>query len=212
MNNQKTNRESGIYTAAKVKATAWASYAAALNDLKEKSVLFRIGGRYAVLVRQRVAPHLWNLSNGNGTGTQYDLTTQEAADVLALCFDEEQKNPLKYESVTRTAEGYDKTADGLEFRAVVVGCDSLEIEHAFLTLEEAQAAGFYGYQLEPDPAEWCKGSDGYRGGRLLVECCKEEDAGGLRIAYGDTYEQAAERYRAGAFGIAEAINGGTIYK
>lgn len=178
-------------------------FAAQLKSAKGCAVAFRIGARVIVCVKNG---RFWNMSNGDGTGTQYDVTTQEAADVLAEFYKDAQRAPLyEAEEITRTAQGTDRTADGLEFRAVVVGCESHEIEAEFLNLEDAHAAGYYGRQLDADPAEVCHGSEGYRGGRLLLECCREEDAGTLRIAYGTTYEQAAANYRAGRFGMAEVM-------
>lgn len=166
---------------------------------KKKPVILRTGSRYHVFVFKG---DFWDMSSADGRTTQYDLTTDEAADVLELFYKDAQRAPLyKAEEITRTADGIDRTADGLEFRAVVVGCESREIEAAFLTLEDAHAAGWYGFKLDADPAEVCNGSEGYRGGRLLLECCREEDAGTFKIAYGETYEQAAANYRAGRFGL-----------
>ena len=178
--------------------------AARLKSAKAHAVAFRFGADVQICVKQ--SRNFWNLSNGDGRGTQYGLTTDEAAEVLALIAADDLKKGAKAETITRTADGIDKTADGLEFRAVVVGVESGEIEAAFFTQEEAQAAGYYGNQLEADPAAWCKGSEGYRGGRLLLECCREEDAGTNNIAYGDTSEKAAANYRAGRFGLAEVMS------
>ena len=199
-----TLHEADEITAAPVEGSAqyYAEYLTKHAD-KAKPVILRTGSRYHVLVFKG---DFWDLSNADGRGTQYDVTTDEAADVLAEFYKDAQRAPLyEAEEITRTAQGTDRTADGLEFRAVVVGCESREIEAGFLTLEDAHAAGWYGFKLDADPAEVCHGSEGYRGGRLLLECCREEDAGTLRIAYGETYEQAAANYRAGRFGLSEAM-------
>ena len=181
-------------------------FAAQLKNAKGCAVTFRIGARVIVCVKNG---RFWNMSNGDGTGTQYDLTTDEAADVLAEFYKDAQREAVTLETINRDRYGIDRTADGLEFRAVVVGCEDGEIIDGFLTLEDAHAAGWYGRQLEADPAEWCKGSEGFRGARLLVECCREEDAGTLRISYGTTYEQAAANYRAGRFGLSEVMSTAT---
>ena len=140
------------------------------------------------------------MSSADGRGTQYDLTTDEAADVLTEFYKDAQSAPLyKAEEITRTADGIDRTADGLEFRAVVVENETGEELAAFLNIEDAHAAHWYGYRLEAD--EDAHDNEGSRGGRLLLECCREEDSGTLRIAYGTTYEQAAANYRAGRFGL-----------
>ena len=171
-------------------------YAKKLNSTKKMAVSFRIGSRVIVLVKNG---SFWDMSNGNGTGTQYDMTTQEAADVLALDYQDAQREAVTLETISRDRYGIDRTADGLEFRAVVVENETGEELAAFLNIEDAHAAGWYGYRLEAD--EDAHDNEGSRGARLLFQCCREEDAGTSRIAYGNSYEQAAANYRAGRFGL-----------
>lgn len=170
-------------------------YANKLNGTKSKAVSFRFGSRFLVLVKNR---GFWDMSNANGTGTQYEMTAEEAADVLALTYQDAQREAANMEAVTRDSYGIDHTADGLEFRAVVVENETGEEIGAFLNIEDAHAFGWYGYRLDAD--EDAHDNEGSRGARLLFQCCREEDAGTDRISYGNCYEQAAANYRAEVFG------------